>query len=162
MSRLKGKKQEIAAVLLGISVAVILWMAIFSRETMVEDSFLYRPFHSLSSFWSSIRNYGLKGNFLGNILAFVPVGLLYPIAFSSETERKRSVTILFGLCLSLLIELAQLLFSKGYFDLDDIVLNTLGTVSGYMIYKVSAYRLKKHLSYISNETSEVNRYGKRQ
>ncbi len=141
MSRLKGKERGIAAALLGISVAVILWLTIFCRETVVEDSFAYRPFHSLLSFWSSIRKQGIRGNFLGNILIFIPIGILYPIAFGIGNKRKK--TILFGLCLSLLVELAQLAFSKGFFDFDDILLNTLGTVVGYGIYKAYFYLFKQ-------------------
>ena len=135
MSRLKSKQREIAAAVLGISVAVILWLTIFHRETEVEDSLAYRPLHSLMSFWSNIKKQGVRGNFLGNIMIFMPVGLLYPIAFCSEIDKKMKRTILFGFCLSSLIELTQLLFSKGYFDVDDIFLNTLGALIGYGLYK---------------------------
>lgn len=142
MSKLKSKKREIAAALLGVSVAFILWVAIFRRETVVEDSLMYRPFHSIMSFWSNIKKQGVRGNFLGNILIFTPVGILYPIAFGAEGTKKMRRAILFGLCLSLLVELTQFAFSKGYFDFDDVLLNILGTGNGYLIYRVSLYKLK--------------------
>jgi len=141
MTRLKGRGREIAAALLGISVAAILWLTLFRRETIVGDSFAYRPFHSLLSFWSSISKQGIRGNFLGNILIFMPIGLLYPIAFTPIEQRIFS-TIMFGVALSFLVELSQLVFSKGYFDLDDILLNTLGTVIGFILYVAIYHRCR--------------------
>ena len=145
MSKLKCKERGIAAVLLGVSVAVILWLTVFRRETVVEDAFAYHPFSSLLSFWSSIKKQGIRGNFLGNILIFIPIGILYPIAFGTVgDERKKYRTVLFGFALSLIVELSQLVFSKGYFDLDDILLNTLGAVIGFVIY---ATVLSEHLKH---------------
>lgn len=136
MSKSKDNKREIAAVFLGVSVAVILWITVFRRETIVADSLVFQPFLSIWSFWSNIRKQGIRGNVLGNILIFVPLGLLYPMAFGAETTKKLRRTILFGFCLSLLVEITQLLFSRGYFDLDDLFLNTLGDLIGYGLYKV--------------------------
>ena len=45
--------------------------------------------------------------------------------------------VIAGVGLSLMIETIQLITSRGCFDLDDVLLNGLGTVMGYGIYKVA-------------------------
>ncbi|MGU9068145.1 VanZ family protein [Clostridium perfringens] len=39
--------------------------------------------------------------------------------------------------MSLTIELIQLLTGLGFFDVDDIILNVLGGIIGYLILKIS-------------------------
>lgn len=65
-----------------------------------------------------------------NFFMLLPVGVLFPWA----TNRKLIGTVLFGLGLILLIEFAQLLTKRGWFELCDIVDNTLGVVLGYGLY----------------------------
>jgi glycopeptide antibiotics resistance protein len=77
------------------------------------------------------------GVLIGNLLAFVPVGLLVPIL-----TRTRSVVLAIGagFLLSVLIELGQLAISValGYAyrsaDVDDVLVNTLGAAVGYAIF----------------------------
>ena len=87
----------------------------------------------------SIRMYiryfpGLNGfeNLFGNVLAFIPFGFLLPICF--ESSRKWRQVMLWSLILVLGIELFQLFSAFGAFDVDDILLNCLGAVIGYLIY----------------------------
>ena len=131
----KERKQEIAATILGVSVAIILWLTIFRREGVTENPLAYQSFHSFSDFWKDIIKNGIKGNFLGNILIFIPVGVLYPMAFGKKKPRWYK-TVVFGFCLSLFVELMQLIFSKGYFEIDDMILNTAGAWIGYALFKL--------------------------
>ncbi|WKY46831.1 VanZ family protein [Eubacteriaceae bacterium ES3] len=73
-------------------------------------------------------------NLFGNILLFVPLGLLYPLS------RKKKVGFLeiFLVCLgtTALIEVIQFLFlTSRRADIDDIILNLIGGLIGYLIYK---------------------------
>lgn len=63
-----------------------------------------------------------------NFLLFVPFGFLLPFVFQ-KTNWKRS--LLFGFCFSLFIELLQL-FGGRYAELEDIILNSLGALTGYL------------------------------
>ena len=45
-------------------------------------------------------------------------------------------TILFGLFLIVLIEVAQLISRRGWFELCDIVDNTIGVMIGYTLYRI--------------------------
>lgn len=78
--------------------------------------------------------------FFENILLFIPFGILAPC-----TTRKFS-SFLFcigtGFLFSLGIELIQLVTKSGYCQLDDLLMNTLGTMIGYFIYNCGAYLFK--------------------
>ncbi|MDO4317313.1 MAG: VanZ family protein [Lachnospiraceae bacterium] len=74
-------------------------------------------------------------NIVGNIGAFLPFGLLLP---SLLPKRMRRLLVVFCLTylFSLSVECVQMLTHVGIFDLDDIILNTLGGVLGYLCYIV--------------------------
>ena len=58
-------------------------------------------------------------------------------------------SILVGFFISLLIEMTQLAFNVGSFDVDDLILNTLGAVTGAVLYTaVQSYRIKKKKRYL--------------
>jgi glycopeptide antibiotics resistance protein len=48
---------------------------------------------------------------------------------------KGSTIIFLGFLLSFTIELLQYIFEVGYADIDDIILNTLGTAIGYLCFR---------------------------
>ena len=71
-------------------------------------------------------------NLIANIFLFIPVGMIWPSCFEKlDTVGK---TILCGFCMSLFIELTQLLFYERYSDVDDLIMNTIGTAIGAIIY----------------------------
>lgn len=71
--------------------------------------------------------------FVMNIALFVPLGLLTPWIFKSNTTLPSA--ILLGLLFSLAIEASQM-FNLRTSDIDDIIANTLGAVLGFGIYKL--------------------------
>lgn len=74
-------------------------------------------------------------NILGNIIAFCPMGFLLPILFM----RQRSIaTIAICFCFSLSFEVIQILTNIGSFDVDDLILNTVGSTIGLLLYKATA------------------------
>ena len=77
-------------------------------------------------------------NLAGNIILFVPFGILLPLAFKIEKK-----TILFGCLVSCFIEAMQFAFAMGAADVDDIILNTLGAVIGYLFYIIAKHIFKK-------------------
>ena len=80
---------------------------------------------------SSIGGISLT-NVLGNILLFVPMGVLLPIVFPKCNKWHR--TILIGAAISIVIECLQYFFARSA-DIDDVILNTLGTAAGFWIYQ---------------------------
>jgi len=74
-------------------------------------------------------------NFVGNILLFVPLGLLAPMLM----KRSANVlgVVLIGMILSTLIEFLQWCWGERIADIDDVILNTIGTLLGYGLWFVS-------------------------
>ena len=80
-------------------------------------------------------------NFLGNTLMFLPLGIVWPVAFRKLDTHKK--VILAGIGTSLLIEILQLPFFDRVSDIDDLLLNSLGFLMGYGIYLLA--RKIRHL-----------------
>lgn len=83
-------------------------------------------------------------NIAGNIFAFSPFGFILPII--SAHNRKFFNVILLSVELTLSIEIIQLLFKVGIFDVDDILLNTIGSVLGYIVFAI-CYKLYRRRIY---------------
>lgn len=71
-------------------------------------------------------------NIFGNVLAFMPFGFMLPII--SPDNRKLFSIGLLSFEFSLSIELIQLIFRVGIFDVDDILMNSIGGLLGGLIY----------------------------
>jgi len=81
-------------------------------------------------------------NIIGNTTMFIPLGIVWPIAFKKlDTHTK---VILAGIGCSLLIEILQLPFFVRVSDIDDLILNSLGYITGYGIYLLVKKITKKH------------------
>lgn len=73
-------------------------------------------------------------NLFGNVLAFMPLGILVPVSFPGID--RWWMILLHSFWLSLCIELFQLVSHFGAFDVDDILLNTLGGLLGFLGFLV--------------------------
>lgn len=129
-----SKIKDISTALLGVVAALILWITILSRETLIGTPVSYHPFHALVSFLKEIQRGRIGANFLGNIALFIPMGFLLPCV---TDWKKMWRTVVAGVGFSLIIETIQLITSRGCFDFDDVILNGLGCIVGYGIYSVA-------------------------
>lgn len=127
-----SKRRDIFAALLGVVAALILWVTILGREAQAGDTVVFRLFHTFISLRKDVQWDEVKKNFLGNILLFVPLGVLIPLV-SGWKKWYRTVLICFGS--SILIEITQLITKRGCFDPDDVILNVTGTIIGYGLLK---------------------------
>lgn len=73
-------------------------------------------------------------NMFGNIVGFMPFGFFVPLLRNKASLWK---TVCLSFELTLAIETTQLLFRVGIFDVDDLFLNTLGGLLGYLCYAVT-------------------------
>lgn len=76
-------------------------------------------------------------NIIGNIVIFIPVGIVWPVCFNKLNSVKK--TVLAGAGLSVFIEITQLFQIERCTDIDDVILNTTGAFIGAVIY----FRIKK-------------------
>ncbi len=73
-------------------------------------------------------------NLAGNVVAFMPFAFFLPVVL--KRCKGGLLVILLTMTASLVIETIQLIFRVGSFDVDDILLNTLGGFLGYVCYLV--------------------------
>lgn len=70
-----------------------------------------------------------------NILLFIPFGYMLPCIFKKLQKALWGV-VLIGFFCSLLTEIVQLGTHLGWFDLDDLLNNTIGCILGVILYRV--------------------------
>jgi len=95
------------------------------------------PFKTIKIYGSLARRYDdwFVKNLAGNVLIFVPWGILVPLKY--KWERWLCLrTFVSGVLLSVGIELLQYVLRVGFCDVDDLMLNTLGVVFGIVVYAV--------------------------
>lgn len=97
-------------------------------------------FKEIKRFWTYRHTLGFAAvfsNLIGNIIGFMPFGFSMPIHVK-RTNRLLTISLL-TFILSLMIETTQLIYKVGSFDVDDLVLNTIGGMLGYLLYRVTIY-----------------------
>ncbi len=97
-----------------------------------------RPFHTIRLFSSNRVSAAYSyENIGGNIIGFIPLGVMLALVFSFLRKWWRSALFVFGI--SLLFETIQLVTGVGVFDVDDLLLNTTGGIIGYFVYAGAKY-----------------------
>ena len=79
-------------------------------------------------------------NVIGNMIMFLPYGFF--ISYILKLDKKKIVLIL-SLLISITIEVTQLIIGR-VFDVDDILLNVVGGLLGYFIYRIIT-KIESHL-----------------
>lgn len=151
-SRVLEKKllQKMATVILVIYIFGVIYITLLSRTGNQELHISLVPFWSyrvmLRGVFRALCQCDWRGvmqevKFIGyptwsslalNILLFVPLGLLLPIVKESFGSLKK--VFISGFLFSLSIEVTQILTKRGWFDVDDVINNTLGAVIGFILY----------------------------
>ena len=88
---------------------------------------------------------GIEISTILNIIFFMPFGFLLPTLWNKF--RKFIPTVFAGFIFSLIIEVGQL-FTIRATDVDDLIMNTLGTILGFILFKILSIIFKK----LSNKT----------
>ena len=104
----------------------------YGRDTGYDTSHVNLVlFKEINRFWTYrhfLSTEAVVTNLFGNIFAFSPFGFMIPIVLF----RAVFATSFF----SLVIETSQLIMKVGVFDVDDLLMNTVGGLIGYMIYRI--------------------------
>ena len=124
-----------------ISLFFIIYLLFLATIVTIKQDIYYTfnfiPFKEILRY--NIENPLFLKNVIGNILLFMPLGFL--IAYKLNLKHFYSAIILI-FYFSFSIEFIELFIGR-IFDIDDILLNTLGGVIGYIIFKVFFNQLKK-------------------
>lgn len=146
-----GKRHRSWAIVLFVTYLILLLYFLFFSEGFGRTQTLhiaYRynltPFREIVRFVRYRHVVGFSAFFInvfGNIIAFMPMGFFLP----AVTGKKLSGVqiLLLSFLFSLLVETVQLLTKLGCFDVDDLILNTLGGFLGYLIYRLFHFVTKK-------------------
>ena len=114
------------------------------KEVILEglDTANFTPFKTIRMYVKYSYKLNSFENLVGNILVFVPFGFLLPYVWKKAGSFW--VMLLNAVIFVLGIEVFQLFSAFGAFDVDDIILNCLGAVWGYLFYLiVEAIRRKR-------------------
>ena len=80
-------------------------------------------------------------NLAANLLLFAPMGLFLPLLWQRLRQFGKCIRLWLGMILS--IEIIQLLTLQGSFDVDDVILNTLGFTAGYLVFCVLNFFIRE-------------------
>jgi glycopeptide antibiotics resistance protein len=115
---------------------LLVYLVLFSAELgriVVKRDYNLVPFQTISRYITYRNRFGEVNyitNIYGNIIAFVPLGIF--IYLFQKKHRILSGFII-PFMISCIIEISQFILSVGSFDIDDIILNTLGGSVAYAI-----------------------------
>lgn len=138
-----AKRIRLAGRILFIAYMVALIYFLFFSErygrAFTEREYCYNlvPFKEIRRFITYRDKLGFAAvfaNLAGNVIGFIPFGLILPVI--NKKQRSLFRTALLSFEFSLVVETVQLIFKVGSFDVDDLILNTLGGVIGYLLYVV--------------------------
>ena len=141
-------------VLFAVYLFLTFYFLFFSEKldrTMVSDEYRYNLvlFNEIKRFWSMKEAYGWSTtvvNLLGNIVCFMPFGFLLPTISKRKNNNNFIVNMFVVTCFTFLfstvVETIQLVTKVGAFDVDDIFLNTIGGILGYIVFKILKFLRK--------------------
>ncbi|WP_407948495.1 VanZ family protein [Peribacillus faecalis] len=90
------------------------------------------PFRTINSYIGNKNSVSFL-NIFGNIIPFIPMGFILPMAFSSQrTLTKTMMTCFLIICG---IEIFQYVSRLGSFDVDDIILNIFSCFIGFILFR---------------------------
>lgn len=137
--RIRGAGKCLFALYMGMLVYFLFFAESYGRAGDLAQEYRYnlKLFEEIKRFWVYRNVVGIPAmalNIFGNVVGFVPFGCILPV-MDRRFQNVLLVTVS-GFSLSLCVETVQLIFRVGCFDVDDLVLNTLGAFLGYMLFWV--------------------------
>lgn len=145
----RKKIRIVGKILFVLYVAFIIYFLIFSdwygrTGEMQEYRYNLVLFQEIKRFWEYRHQVGIFAmftNLFGNVIIFMPFGFFMPMA---SKYRSFLATTFSSFGLSLCVETFQLVTKVGSFDVDDLLLNTIGGVAGYLVFVICAAIRRKH------------------
>ncbi len=128
-----------------VSVLFVMFMAALISQTIIPDFSMFSfseiginterlnliPFKEIRIAFSLGSSFFFV-NFIGNLVMFLPIAFFVGLLYNRPTFLK---CVLITAAFSVFVELCQLPQDRGT-DIDDVILNTLGGVIGYVMYLI--------------------------
>ena len=133
--------RAIGKILFVLYIGFVVWFLIFSdwygrTGGMQEYHYNLELFKEIRRFWDyrqQVGYFAMFTNLFGNVMIFLPFGFFLPMA-----SRYRSFfsTMFASFVLSLCVEIFQFITRVGSFDVDDLLLNTIGGIVGHILFVI--------------------------
>ena len=141
--------KALAWIIFTMYIIMLFYFMLFSERygrTIIHSDYNYnlKLFKEIKRFWNYRDVLGTESvvlNLGGNVAGFIPFGIMIPIL--SKKRRNFFLVTILTLEFSLLIEVTQLITKAGSFDVDDLLLNTLGGSIGYIVFVIVNVCLKR-------------------
>lgn len=148
MAKKKKGVRVCGRILFVLYIALAVYFLFFSDSfdrTMISESYRYNlePFAEIKRFIINREQLGLKSlmiNIVGNVVCFMPFGFLLPTITRNKIVKNVVGVFVCTVLFTLSVETIQLVMKVGAFDVDDIMLNTLGGVLGYLMMRVTLHK----------------------
>lgn len=125
-------KNKVTITLFGVYLMILTWIILFKMQFSISDLGHIRSVN-LIPFGASVIVNG-KVDFdeiIGNAIAFIPVGVYIGMLFPNWSFAKKVCP---SAVLSISYEVLQFVFGLGTSDITDLITNTLGGITGVLIF----------------------------
>lgn len=150
-SRIKSNRNQkiFYFIVFGLYITCILLFTLIRKPSTIRT-------YNLKPFWTYmyIRDPQFRREIMGNIYLFIPFGFI----LSMITGTGIVITSLFGFIFSTMIEFLQYYFCLGMSEFDDVFHNTLGTVIGYIYWKLLMIIRVHYGQQIGNAINKSNKW----
>ena len=131
------KLRKIATIIFTLYLVALFYLALVSSyyyRDIFHSNLNLIPFKTIFEYLQF--KYGFTStitNILGNIAVFIPLGFFLPLIHKKFTKLKN--IILISTITTFFIEATQYIMHAGILDIDDVSLNILGGIVGFLMYK---------------------------
>ena len=149
-SKSRKRIRILGKILFVLYIIFIIYFLIFSdwygrTGEMQEYHYTLVLFKEIKRFWEyrdQVGMFAMFTNLFGNVIIFMPFGFFMPMA---SKYRSLFSTVFYSFGLSLCVETFQLVTKVGSFDVDDLLLNTIGGLAGYILFIICAAIRRRHV-----------------
>ena len=149
-SKSRKRIRILGKILFVLYIIFIIYFLIFSdwygrTGEMQEYHYNLVLFKEIKRFWEYRDQVGMCAmftNLFGNVIIVMPFGFFMPMASKSSSLFS---TVFYSFGLSLCVETFQLVTKVGSFDVDDLLLNTIGGLAGYILFIICAAIRRRHV-----------------
>lgn len=118
------------------------WQTIREKSNLIPFATIREQIHFIMHGTNRSMVHYAYVNLFGNIIAFIPCGIFLPLLGNKTKKLRWTLVVSFALFLA--VEIFQLFTLTGRADIDDVLLNLLGCLFGYFLWRTgSAFHKRK-------------------
>lgn len=120
-------------------IAIAEYLVLIYSSTLMVSMRTYKEIrgYELLPFWSYASIQEGRENLIAenimNVIVFIPLGFLFAMSYGKVTWKHVAV---WGMAVSVSIEIMQYVLKRGFSETDDVMHNTLGCIIGYGLWSL--------------------------